>query len=290
MKITSLLFILMLFFSSCSSEYDNRLKVSATTWIGYTPLFYAKEKGWLEPINVKLINVSSLAENMYLYKAGNSDAYAGTQYEYKHLSSEFKSLKPIMMFDRSNGGDLIMSNLSVEELQKLESKIDIYLEIDSINKTLIDDFIATFNLKEKDFNFLNRDQTQIENLKATSIPTLIATYIPYNLQLEKNGFKEIASTKDNLKLLVVDALFTKNEIFNKHKTQFKDLKNLVNRAVSALEKDPKEFYETIKPYILEIDYEEFQASLGDIVWINDNLSDELKTRMHKSGLPIRDLL
>lgn len=103
-------------FISCSSDYDKKLKISATTWVGYTPLFYAKEMGWLEPLNIKLLNVSSLSENMYLYKAKNSDAYVGTQYEYNILSKENSSLVPVMLFDRSHGGDIIMSNILLEEL------------------------------------------------------------------------------------------------------------------------------------------------------------------------------
>ncbi len=71
-KIIILCFSILLLFTSCSSKYDERLKVSTTNWIGYLPLIYAKEKGWLKELNIKLLTVSSLAENMYLYKAGNS--------------------------------------------------------------------------------------------------------------------------------------------------------------------------------------------------------------------------
>ena len=61
---------------------------------------------------------------MYLYKAGNSDAYVGTQYEYNLLSNENKNLTPIMLFDKSNGGDVILSNISIEELLKTDKQID----------------------------------------------------------------------------------------------------------------------------------------------------------------------
>ena len=39
-------------------------------------------------------------------------------------------------------------------------------------------------------------------------------------KLKKHGFIEIASTKDNLELLVIDALFTTEKMFNKHRNQF----------------------------------------------------------------------
>ena len=281
---------LLLLLTSCSSDYDKRLKISATTWIGYSPLFYAKEKGWLKPLNIKLINISSLAENMYLYKAGNSDAYTGTQYEYNILSQDIKTLKPIMMFDRSNGGDVVMGNVSIEELQNSTVEIDAYLEIDSINNIVLEDFISEYNLKDKKINYINKDQSQIKLLRSNTKPTLIVTYVPYNITLKKNGFKELASTKENLKLLVVDALFTKIEMFDEHKQQFVELKKLLDRGVEALEKNPQEFYETIKPYMLNVSYKEFQEIINDIEWINKNLSDELKKRMNKTNFPTRDLI
>ena len=289
----TIIFIAMLtLFTSCSNDTNKRLKISATTWIGYTPLFYAKEKGWLEPLNIKLLNVSSLSENMYLYKAGNSDAYVGTQYEYNILSKEYPSLKPIIMFDRSNGGDIVMSNVSIETLQNTTKKIDAYLEMDSINNTLLQDFIKRHKIEAKNINYLNKDQTQISLLKEKNIqnPTIIVTYVPYNHELERNGFKEIASTKDGLDLFVVDAMFTKMDIYHEHEKQFVELKHLVDNSVKALNNDPQEFYNTIKPYMLEMSYSEFKASLEDIIWINKNLSNELKTRMNNSSFPTRDLI
>lgn len=284
----SILFV----FTSCSSQPNEKLKISATTWIGYTPLFYAKEKGWLKELNIKLLNVSSLSENMYLYKAGNSDAYVGTQYEFNLLRTEDKTLRPIMMFDRSFGGDVIMSNITLEELKDTNTEIDAYLEIDSINSTLLKDFIKNYHFEDKKIKYINKDQTQISllNTKNLSKPSLIITYVPYDYTLYKNGFKELVSTKDGISLLVVDAMFTTSKIFNLHKNQFIKLKKLVDKSIEILDKNPKEFYETIKPYMLEITYEEFQESLKDIIWINKKLSTEMQEGMKDRNFPTRDLI
>ncbi len=292
MKKLLILILLTLSFISCSSDYDKKLKISATTWIGYTPLFYAKEKGWLKELNIKLLNVSSLSENMYLYKAGNSDAYVGTQYEYGLLSKEDKTLMAIMMLDRSYGGDMIISNVSIQDLQATSKTIDAYLEIDSVNNTMLKDFIKSYKLQDKTINYINKDQTQIGLLNAKDMknPTIIVTYIPYNHTLKKNGFMELTSTKDSLNLLVLDAMFTTTKVFHEHKKQFVELKKLVDTSVEALQKDPKEFYETIKPYMLDMSYDEFNDSLSDIIWINKDMSSELKQRMNNGAFPTRNLI
>jgi len=284
------IFSILLLFTSCSSEYDKRMKISTTGWVGYTPLYYIKAKGWLEPLNIRLLSVSSLAENMYIYQAGNSDAFTGTQYEYGVLHQDSKNLVPIMMFDRSNGGDIVMSNFSLKELQETDIQIDAYLELDSINNNVLKDFVKRYHLQKKNINYINRDQVLIKELKATAKPTIIVTYIPYNLSLENQGFRELASTKGTLDLLVVDSMFTKVEFLNEHKKQFIELKKLIDKSVRVLKTNPKGFYETIKPYIEEMDYEEFISSLNDIIWINENISQELNKRMTQANFPIRDLL
>ncbi len=290
-KIILLLFSILLL-TSCSSNDYEKLKISVTTWTGYTPLFYAKEKGWLKPLNIKLLNVTSLSENMYLYKAGNSDAYVGTQYEYRLLKPKKPSLMPIMMFDRSNGGDIVMSTVSINELQNTKEDIDAYLEMDSINNTILKDFLSKYTLQDKTIKYHNEDQKYISTLKAKDMsrPTVIVTYSPYNLELKKYGFKEVASTKDTLDIFVIDAMFTTQETFKRHKKQFVELKKLVDQAIVDLAKNPDKFYETIKPYMLDISKEEFKESVHDVEWINKELSEDLKERMQIADFPIRNLI
>lgn len=283
-------FIIVFLFTSCSLENGKKIKISATTWIGYTPLFYAKEKSWLEPLNIKLLNVVSLSENMYLYKSGKSDAYVGTQYEYHYLVKNMESLTPILLFDKSNGGDVIMGNLDIEELEKIEKQIDVYLEMDSINSILFEDFINKHNLKNKNYNYINKDQAFISELKNSQNPTIVVTYVPYNIKLEKNGFKNLASTKDNLDLLVIDAMFTTKELFLENKETFIELKKLVDKSIVNLQKDPKEFYETIKDYLPNTDYEEFLKSLDDIIWINKDVSPQIIEKLSNNNFQTRDLL
>ena len=43
-KFVFLLFV-VLSFSSCVED-NKKIKITTSTWIGYAPLFYAKEKNW----------------------------------------------------------------------------------------------------------------------------------------------------------------------------------------------------------------------------------------------------
>ena len=288
LKKISFLFLMIFLFTSCSMKNEKKLKISTTTWIGYSPLYYAKEKGWLEPLNIKLLNVVSLSENMYLYKAGNSDAYVGTQYEYTILENE--NLIPIIMFDKSNGGDIVMSNQSINELQKEDSSINVYLEMDSINSIIFKDFIKQYNLTDKNFNYINKDQAFSSTLKNSKIPTIIVTYVPYNTSLEKESFKEITSTKNNENLIVVDAMFTSKELFRENEKRFIELKKIIDNSIEILKENPKDFFETIKAYLPNTTFEDFEKSLNDIIWINKNIQEKLIEKLNNSNFHTKEIL
>lgn len=284
-----LLFTIFIF-TSCSIQENKKLKIATTSWIGYTPLLYAQEKGWLEPLNIKLLNVVSLSESMYLYKGNNADVYMGTQYEYNFLAQKIESLIPIMLMNKSNGGDLVMSNFSVDELQKTEQEIDVYLEMDSINSILFEVFIKKYNLENKQINYINKDQAYISKLKNINKATIIVTYVPYNKILEKNGFKSLETTKNNYDLLVIDGMITTKETLNENKKTFLELKKLINKAIENLQNDPKEYYETIKDYLIDTNYEEFSESLNDIIWINKNIPEKIIENLSNKNFPTRDLI
>ncbi len=289
-KFVFLLFV-VLSFSSCVED-NKKIKITTSTWIGYAPLFYAKEKNWLEPLNIKLLNVVSLSENMYLYKAGNADAFVGTQYEYNFLLQEDKTLIPIIIFDKSNGGDMILSNLTLDELSKINKEIDAYLEIDSVNSILLNDFIRSNNLQDKKINYINEDQSNISRLKANEInnPTIIVTYTPYNNILEKNYFRELSSTKKSDDLLIIDGMYVKKDFYYENKETFVKLKKLVDDSIINLQNNPKEFYNTVKPYLTNISYEEFLSSLNDIIWLNKDIPTNILEKLDNSNFKTKDLI
>ncbi|MDG4811454.1 hypothetical protein P8629_00405 [Hydrogenovibrio sp. 3SP14C1] len=289
----ALLISCVVLISGCSSQADEPLKIITNSWIGNSPLFYAKEQGWLEEHNIKLSTVVSLGESNHIYHTSNLDGFTGTQYEFHKAYAIDPTLIPIMMLDRSVGGDMVMSNRSIEALKSIpaDQPIDVFLEIDSVNYPLFKDFIQRYGLANKSFNLINNDHLKMQHeITQKSTPNIIVTYSPYNHQLKKKGFNTLASTGEGLDLLVLDALYTNKESYHKHQHQFLALKTLVNRAINALKQNPKHYYEKVSPYLESASYAEFQQSLQTIEWLNGGISPSLIDRINEAQFPIRDLL
>ncbi len=291
LKVTLVMIVMSL--AGCSSPPEPPIKLIANSWIGYSPLFYAKEKGWLKPLNIELSTVVSLGESIMTYKIGHFSGLTGTQYEFHKLQKQNANLVPVIMFDRSNGGDMVMSNTSIDSLQQTSDTIDVYLEVNSINWLVFQDFIDAHQLENQTFNFINKDPLKIvTEIKQKTItqPAIIVTYSPYNFTLSEHGFKIIASTKSLQDILVVDALYIKKSCITEHKENFIQLKQAIDQAIQDLHANPHDYYEKVKPYLENGSYEEFLASLNEIEWLNSRLSDALLEKLNHISFPVRDLL
>lgn len=292
-KILISLTIIAIMFSSCSStKKDKPIVVSTNAWIGYSPLFYAREMGWLEEANVELLSVVSLGENIHLYTSGASDVFTATQHEFSKLRDEHPDLIPIMLFDQSDGGDAVMSNRTIEQLQKSSVKIEVYLEMDSINEELLKYFLKQNHIAEDKLILKNRVQDEIQLIQNTpqTPPTIIVTYDPYNMMLVKHGFTEVASTKTNKDLFVVDAMYVSSKMYYDKKDNFEKLNAVMERSIAALQNNPKDFYQKVKPYLENPTYDEFTHMLGNIKWIHQKPSPKLQQRLEEIQFPSNDIM
>ena len=276
--ILSILFL----FIGCSDKEKERITVVTNSWIGYAPLFYAKEKNYLKDLNIKLVTAVSLGEASEIYSVGKADMVTTTQHEYYALKQMFKTLVPVILLDRSNGGDMILSNKTIEELRKSD-KIYVYLEVDSINREMIEIFTNINHIDEKKFVFINGDQAQLQSENYDlSKPIILATYTPYNNFYLKRGFHEIASTGDLDDIVIIDALCTTKEFLNRNISRLEKFKKIIDQSIAEIEGDKKGSYKLIKRYLNDISYSEYLDSLKSIKWIN-NPEKELLDKIDKLG-------
>lgn len=288
MKIKIMSVLVLLFIMGCSPKSTDPLRLSVNLWIGYSPLFYLEQKGWLKEHNIKMVNVVSLSENKQMYISGFADAFSGTQYEFKEVKKQFPTLEPLILMDRSNGGDVVMANRDIETL-KVTPKIDVYMEIDSVSKAVFDDFIAYHGLKRSTMYLNNKDPYASSNLPMIDSPTMIVTYDPYDTRLQKSGYKSIDTTK-NLQLFVMDALYTDEQTMKKYAHELKQLNKLIGKALDELKKDPKAYYAVINPFFKYKNYEEFLHALDGITWIYNDRSDLILKELSDHNISSTQLL
>ncbi len=283
-------FIMILFFTGCfDQKYEKPLTIVSNAWIGYAPIFYAKEKGYLDELNIKVIPVVSLVEAADTFATGKADMVTATQHEYYKLKKQFPDIIPVILLDSSNGGDMILSNKTTKELQKAKN-IQAYLEVDSINMDILDEYLKNNKISKNNILFHNTDQSSLQSLKYTDKPTLIVTYTPYDYAFKKEGYFEVASTKNIDSIVVIDALFTTKAILEKNRQRVKKLKKIIDRSIKELCKDKKDSYKIVAPYLDNISYKEYLKSLTTIKWINNPTKKIISLVQKKLGYEIGNII
>ncbi len=260
----SIIFLIIFSFIGCEKKIKKPMVLAANLWVGYAPLYYAEQKGWLDKNGIKFVATLTLKQSLEYYKKGSFDVFAGTNYEFNEAKKVVKDLMGIKLLDISKNGDLIYSNRTIDEL-KASKKIDAYLEIDSVNSILLEKFIAKYKLKKGNINFINKKADSILRIKMKDSAALIVTYKPYNRNLKKIGYK-VVSTAQSLKVTVVDALFASKNYDTKHMKKIEKLNQLFDVALEALKNNPYKFYIAIKPYFGYKEYKNFQSDMKSVKW------------------------
>lgn len=270
---------------SCSSDnHHPTSQIITSSWIGYSPIYYAKEMGWLDELNIELSSVISLGEATVSFQSGYFDMITGTQFEYHRIEKNGQLITPVMLLDRSNGGDVIMSNRSLEALKSEQGDIQVYLEMNSVNFFMLNDFIAEQQLQDKSLKLSHSNHLKTLNTlqnQPPEQPTIVVTYSPYDESLAKIDFEILASTATSDSILVVDALFVRNDFLKQHPKTVSALKVKIQQAILALEEDTQNYYKKVRPYLGEMTYPEFIAGLKRVEWIHQNTQPELLQKLEK---------
>ncbi len=106
------------------------LKLAHSTWVGYGPLFIAREKGYFaeEGVEVELINMEDVKIRFPALAAGKIDALVTTVDTMLNFLSEEQSYRYLFALDDSRGGDGIVARKEIETIADLEGRTVGYTE------------------------------------------------------------------------------------------------------------------------------------------------------------------
>lgn len=98
------------------------LKIVAGRWPGYEPLFLAQHLGWLEPEIVHVAEVPSNSSSLRALSSGVVQGAALTLDEVLRARSLGLPLTVAMVFDTSEGADMLLARPAIRSLRELKGK------------------------------------------------------------------------------------------------------------------------------------------------------------------------
>lgn len=111
---------------SCAGEADSvgseELSITMNSWIGWAPLYLAKDKGMLGDVELTLIRVDDTAARKSTMIAGHVDGYTSSVDNFALDSAEGVPGRQVLAFDESYGGDGVVVKSTIGSVAELRGK------------------------------------------------------------------------------------------------------------------------------------------------------------------------
>lgn len=251
---------------SCSKE-NELLKIGATVWPGYEPLYLARETGFIEKNQFHMVEYLSASQVMQSYRNDVIDIAALTMDEVLVLIGEGFDPVVILVLDSSFGADAIIAKPKYKNIVDLKNK-RIGYEGTALGAYVLSRALHKNNLKADDVELvlMNVNETERE-LKRGGVEAVV-TFEPSRSRLLESGYREIFNSKE-IPNEIVDVLVVKREVANKNKKQLKNLVNGWFKSVEYMNYDKKKSMAIINRR-LKLSEEGLAKAFDDIVFPNRN--------------------
>ncbi|MCS7171068.1 MAG: ABC transporter substrate-binding protein [Aquificaceae bacterium] len=187
------------------------IKVGTNFWHGYEILYLARSLGHL-PDNVKLVEFNTTSEVKRSYRNGLINAMALTIDEALRLLADGHQIRVIMVFDISEGADVVIARENIEDPQDLKGK-RIGVEQTALGAYMLYRFLENKGLKQEDVEVKVLELHEHYNAFVKGDVDLVITFEPEKSKILKEGGHVIFSSRDIpgeiVDVLVVDASLTK---------------------------------------------------------------------------------
>jgi NitT/TauT family transport system substrate-binding protein len=249
MQMNKLIVAAALLSASFAASAATPVKLSLTTWIGYSPFYVAEGMGMYKKQGLD-VTLKTFSDPAMLPSSVTSKAVDGSLMTYDQLVgavAQGQKLKVVMPIDYSNGGDAVLGDASVNKITDLKGKKVAYSPLSP------SDFLISYALKingmsTKDINPINMAPEAIPSAMASKAVPVGVTYEPNVSQIMAmdggKKFKVIYSSKE-APGLIADVMVFDEAYIKKNPKNIAAIMKAYLQGLAYMKSNPKEASEII---------------------------------------------
>jgi len=232
------------------------LKIRYSIWVGYGPLFIAKEKGFFkeEKVDVDLVNIEDPKEGFFALAAGRLDGVVSTIDTMVLYLKTGKEYQYVLALDDSAGGDGIVARKEIKSVKDLKGK-KVAVNEGSVSQFFLNVILKDSGMSQKDIEVVNMKQGDAGAAFVAEKVDAAVTWEPWLTKSKNAPHGQILVDSSKTPGLISDVLIFPREVIAKRGKEIQGVVNAWNKAVA--------YYEKNKPESLEI----MSKGLGD--WLKD---------------------
>jgi NitT/TauT family transport system substrate-binding protein len=227
-----------------SSAAAEPLRLGLSTWVGYGPLYIAKEKAFFkdEAVEVQLIKLGDLEGEplgVEALAADQVDAVMTTvDTALKHWSEE-QRFRYLFAVDDSKGGDGIVADLEIQDVIGLKGR-RIALEEGSVSEFYLGVLLMEVGIAPEDVDVIDMDGEESVNAFAAKEVDAVVTWEPWLTSAAQAGHGHRLVDSSSSPGLIVDVAITTPAKLEEHLDGLKGLYRAWLRGVEFQRTNEKE--------------------------------------------------
>ena len=248
------------------------VKIAHSTWVGYGPLYIARDKGFFKKhgVDVDIVLMEDPKERFPTLMADRiqmlaSTVDAGLLYLKKPTDFQY-----VVAIDDSNGGDGIVANKDIKTVADLKGK-RVAVDEGSVSEFYLSVLLEKAGLKESDLQVVNMTAADAGGAFVARRVDAAVTWEPWLSRGKKTDFGHLLVDSSTTPGLITDVMIAKTDWV---KTHAKDVAGIVKaweEAVAYYEAHPDESIEIMAKGVggwLK-DPKEFKATLSGIKFYDE---------------------
>jgi NitT/TauT family transport system substrate-binding protein len=218
------------------------LRLRYSVWVGFGPLFVAKEKGFFadEGVDVELIELDDHTAAFAALYAGHVDALAAAMQEAVVFAEpDEEPLACVLALDDSQGGDGILATKDILTIADLEGRSVAYGDR-GISQFYVNVLLKEVGLSQADIDFVDLPADKAAEALMLGEVDAAVTWEPYLTQGRSVAHGHLLADSSARPGLLGDCLMTQPSIFNARKAEFRALARAWDAAVRYVDEHPAE--------------------------------------------------
>jgi len=215
---------------------EPQVRVAGIVWVGYEPLFLARELGYLNESRARLVELPSNTASLMALASGEVEAAMLTLDEFLIAREGSLDVRAILVFDDSAGADVIMGRPEIRDLRQLRGK-RIGVEATAAGALMLYKMLETAGLGAKDvIKVPLTGSGQVALYKSKQVDAVVS-FEPYATQLAKLGARRLLDSSQ-FPGLIVDVLVARADALASAPEQFLQITTGYFRALDYLRQAP----------------------------------------------------
>jgi NitT/TauT family transport system substrate-binding protein len=240
------------------------ITIAHSTWVGYGPLYIARDKGFFKEngVDVDLVVMEDPKERFPTLMADRIQMIASTVDTALLYMKQPDDYKYIVAIDDSNGGDGIVANKDIKTIADLKGK-QVAVNEGSVSEFYLNVLLQKAGLNESDLNVVNMTAADAGTAFVSKQVDAAVTWEPWLSRGKATDFGHLLVDSSTTPGLITDAIIVKTSWLKDHQKEAAAIVKSWNEAVAYYRahpdesiaimakgvggwlKDPKDFKETL---------------------------------------------